>query len=202
LLAFIALLAAVWAAWAASRQAATAETSFATMERPYLFIASPPIVCKQDMADDSIRVGAELTIVNHGKTPAILNCHQMVWELYENLPVEPNYGTETWTSAQPIAVIPAGETYSMNRVSQELSEDWYRGGGVVANKLYLFGRLCYSDFTGRNYPLGFCYDISPAAGMASVSGGHEYNYYANPEVRKPRPWRPWQLRRLRITVGP
>lgn len=167
-----AAVAAGEAAKDAKRQADIAEDSYRRLERPYLFV--------KFMSTGGLRrPGASrpflrYTLVNYGKTPAILRLISV------GLMNNPSYPLRTTMAIAEhfYDVIPPGEALSkvegrrLEVVDSKVGEQF---DGQNATLLILHGIIHYEDPTGAYHVDSFCMRANAGGNSFTIDGGAEYN---------------------------
>ena len=179
----LAAFAAAYAAWAAGeaakasqRSANAAEHALRGLERPYLFIEK--IMTAPLHPRRAGRPSIVFTVVNYGKTPAILRAITMRLQSDPALPLRlPMANRKTYYS-----VVPPGK-HLIHRGGDEhgtMEVEGSREGqsfiGVRMASLVLQGVFYYEDPTGASYVDRFCLRGNRDGDSFTIEGGATYNW--------------------------
>jgi hypothetical protein len=163
--------AAIKSAEAAERAARISEESFRRIERPYLFIK---FITTQKLrsVDQADVASLEYTLVNYGKTPAVLR--SIAIGLQDN---------PDWPLRTPMAI--ADESYDVIEPGGKLAKDrevsvaggkpGMRYNGANAQGLILHGYIDYEDPTGAYHHDKFCMRGVSGGNAFRIDGGDEHN---------------------------
>jgi hypothetical protein len=155
----------------AKRQADLAEESFKRLERPYLFIKIVETFHLRNIGQNEIAWLA-YTLVNYGKSPAILRSVAIGLQDNPDLPLRTPMAIENKT----YDVIESGGELAKNRsvkVTQGVKGKRYTG--AYATMLILHGYVQYDDPTGAFHHDRFCLRGMNGGAAFEIEGGEEYN---------------------------
>jgi hypothetical protein len=157
---------------ATNRNARIAERALTEHERPWLFLEGATVRMRDPRTATVIQNNwfIKLHFKNVGRAPAIVgDCIFKIAEL-SSLPAQPNYsGAGQLGIPRTISV---GETVETDEVGPAPSRPNQQGAELV-----FFGRLSYSDLSGRPHHTGFALRVAPMMPASFPHNSRNYDFY-------------------------
>lgn len=168
------------AANAAAREVDLAQESYERLERPYLFIKFGDFNRLRDSRESVPFI--RYTLVNHGRTPAIL--HSIATELVPDpehpLRVPMDAHDRLYQVIEPDGQLPGERVQSVKGSSA--GHNW---SGKAAKRLIFHGLIQYHGPTGDLHSDRFCMRCRENADGFSLEGGTKYNYRVTERAKQP-----------------
>jgi hypothetical protein len=101
---------------------------------------------------------------NHGRTPAVITRHCLVFKIDAALPPEPHYPVNSIKKLDQARVVEKGHAYRIEQQPPLSTEEWER---VFRREsiLWVYGYIEYLDFLKVERRDGFCFAFDPAPQM-------------------------------------
>ena len=163
---------------AAIRSARAAEHALSALERPYLAIER---VDGDRLVNgyDGYKPAIDYTVMNYGKTSAILRTLNVRVECNPGLPLR----LPAWSAMPFYSVVEPGKRLPVPgsadnsvRVEVEGSREGQTFPGNYAKSIVVYGSLHYQGMSGAYYSDRFCFRAGHNAEVFHPDGGDEYNY--------------------------
>jgi hypothetical protein len=159
------------------------------VERPYLFFKMVKTVLSADELTVDYMKRAEkvgqaryyvnFELLNHGRTPAMIESIQTTMEVHPFLPPEPNYSSGMFEhNAQIDRVIDGKDKSATLETYIRFTPDDFLAYQRGVKNIFLYGRIVYKDMTGAEYQTAFGYRaLTHGSSTKLIEDGREaYNY--------------------------
>ena len=168
--------------WKATKKAADAAKASAEalpiIEKAFMFITNVEWKPKPDGAKfhaigDNIM---EVSLLNGGKTPAVLNRTLIAYTLREQYPTQEEVG-KLDNIIPGNTVIRSGESKT-GSIDITLTENQWAEMARHRTKLLCYGRVEYTDIFGKSHETGFCWECpNPQGSTFTISDNKDLNRY-------------------------
>jgi hypothetical protein len=175
---------------AAKQAARVSEAALTRLERPYLFIANieldivplahlTPFQVNGEPVVEILRI--DVSLINHGKTAALVQRMSGCLRIFEQLPAIPEYDP----ARGGLLVIPPEQMGPRQPFSVEITEDEHRRWQSNEVSLFFIGYVIYDDYFDMQHTTGFCARYSRDAGPGWAKAGERaYNYNRSQKIEE------------------